>query len=309
MEARILVPLDGSAVAEAILPAAANLARITGGALTLLRVVSPPPALDPFGLVPAATLTWTGLPAALNVARHYLDAVAEDLRDPETPLGAPGAVPVQIEAVPGDPAATIVDYAAQRPSVQWIAMATHGRSGIARWLYGSVAEQVLQTTDTPVLLLRPAPSAEAPPLPGGLWHHIVVPLDGSPLAERALAQARMLAVASGATLALVTALSLEANVPQITAYLETTAGQLRAEGVDVQTYSRFGEPAPVILQVAQEVQAGLIVMTTPGPPGSGPTRVGNVAMQTIHSARQPVLLVRSNAPAQAEHPTPAAVRA
>lgn len=299
MQARILVPLDGSPVAEAILPAAVNLARLTGGTLTLLRVVPPPQPLDPFGIIPAAALMWNGLPAALNVARHYLDAIAEQVRDADDHTGVRGAVPILIEALPGDPAATLVDYVTQRPSIRWIAMATHGRSGVARWLYGSVAEHVLQTVRTPLLLLHPrspdpAGSAGAPP--GAAWRHIVVPLDGSVGAEQALPHAQALAAVSGATLDLVTAFPPGGEVPPVSTYLETIARQLRAEGRTVHIHLRGGEPARVIEQVAQAVRAGLIVMTAPARGVAPQAHPGSVVMQTIRRARQPVLLVRATGP-------------
>lgn len=299
MQARILVPLDGSPVAEAILPAAMHLARLTGGALTLVRIVPPPTPLDPFGARPGAALTWPGLPAALNVARHYLDAIAEQVRDADDSSGCPGAVPIQIEALPGDPAATIVDYAHQRPSIRWIAMATHGRSGVARWLYGSVAEHVLRTARPLLLLLHPRlpnPAISASPPPGESWRHIVVPLDGSAGAEQALPHAQALAAASGATLDLVTALPPKVDAPPVSTYLETIARQLRDAGQQVHLHPRYGEPSRVIEQVAQEVRAGLIVMAAPAWPDGGAIQPGNVAMQTIRRARQPVLLVRATAP-------------
>jgi nucleotide-binding universal stress UspA family protein len=256
-------------------------------------------------------VTWNGLPAALNVARHYLDHIAGRVPSLEGAEAPGAALPVQIEALPGQPAATIVDYAAQRPSIRWIAMATHGRSGVARWLYGSVAEQVLRTASTPLLLVRPPALADAAAEQGTPWRHIVVPLDGSALAEQVLPQAQMLAAASKATLHLVSAQSitddalvrlasegdhLEAEAGQRSTYLAETARHLRESGLEVEIHSGFGEPDLVIASVAAEVQASLIMMATHGRSGFQQLRLGSVALQVVHHATQPVLLVRATLP-------------
>ncbi len=316
MRPQVLVPLDGSTSAEAILPAAVRLARLTGGTITLLQVVPPPHTMDTlFPTLPPLGLTWNGLPAALNVARHYLDHIAQRVPNLESGEAHAESLPVQIEALPGNPAATIVDYAAQRPSIRWIAMATHGRSGVARWLYGSVAEQVLRTASTPLLLVRPPSPAEGAPghllEPIAPWHHIVMPLDGSELAEQVLPQAQTLAAASGATLDLVSALPVTGeSLAHITgedglydrdadrriSYLEDIARPLRASGLTVQIHSGFGEPDAVIVSVATEVHASLIVMATHGRGGFQQLWLGSVALQVVQHATQPVLLVRATEP-------------
>lgn len=316
MRPQVLVPLDGSTSAEAILPAAVRLARLTGGTLTLLQVVPPPHTMDTlFPTLPPLGLTWNGLPAALNVARHYLDHVAQRVPNLDSTGAHAEPLPVQIEALPGNPAATIVDYAAQRPSIRWIAMATHGRSGVARWLYGSVAEQVLRTASTPLLLVRPPPPAEGAPgrerAAGMPWRHIVVPLDGSTLAEQVLPQAHKLAATSGATLHLVSARSstddglarplgedglYEREADRRINYLEDTARPLRASGLTVQIHNGFGEPDAVIVSVATEVHASLIVMATHGRGGFQQLWLGSVALQVVQHATQPVLLVRATEP-------------
>lgn len=136
-------------------------------------------------------------------AHAYLTGVANRLAD--------SGLVVSTEVLEGDPATAIGDYAAARPGDVLIAMATHGRSGLGRWLLGSVAERVLHMAPAPLLLVRP-PSSPTPhplgegrlPAAGSLpYTHRLVPLDGSPLAEQALDQAATLARALGATLVLV----------------------------------------------------------------------------------------------------------
>jgi nucleotide-binding universal stress UspA family protein len=140
---RVLVPLDGSAFAEAALEPATALARVLGAALLLLRVV-PPPAYD-------SALVWVpvgaNLLARMDEAQHYVDGVAYALRS----AGQAAATCVAF----GEPATAIADVASAR-GVRAVAMATHGRVGWRRLLRGSVATSTLLEAPRPVLLVRPA---------------------------------------------------------------------------------------------------------------------------------------------------------
>ena len=102
--------------------------------------------------------------------------------------------------VVGDPAVEIIRHAENEPDCLTV-LATHGRSGIARWWYGSVAERVLHSSQTPVLLLRPPEASTT-----GSVNRIVVPLDGRPLAEAVLPLAVSLANALKVPIALVQAI-------------------------------------------------------------------------------------------------------
>jgi nucleotide-binding universal stress UspA family protein len=135
--AHLLVPLDGSALAEAILPVVRSLARTFGSALTLVQVVEP---------VAYPMIDATGVEARMREeAGRYLDGVKETMR-------ADG-FRVQSEVLFGAPTRAILEYAA-RVGADGIAMATHGRGGLDRWLLGSVAEKVLSASEVPVLLQR-----------------------------------------------------------------------------------------------------------------------------------------------------------
>jgi nucleotide-binding universal stress UspA family protein len=127
---------------------------------------------------------------------------------------------VQVEVLEGDAAEAIVVYAEQHPEVVMIVMATRGRSGLSRWVLGSVAEKVLLGAPISLALIRPqadsASQAEVDAsgfgrqsLPGiPTYRTILVPLDVSVLAEEALPQAIVLAAATGATLLLVSVMPL-----------------------------------------------------------------------------------------------------
>ena len=140
----ILVPLDGSVLAEAALKHAENLALEFHSHVTLLRVVVSPYQLIAPDLVLSGTIA-DETPALLAQANQYLQGVAGKFRDKglscKTVL-LEGAIPENI-----------IDHA-KAEHVDLIVMSTHGRGGISRWVYGSVAERVLQTAPCPILLIR-----------------------------------------------------------------------------------------------------------------------------------------------------------
>ena len=106
-----------------------------------------------------------------------------------------------VHTVRNAPAEGILDYAAKSPDLRLITLATHGRTGFTRWLLGSVAEKVVQGADHPLLLVRPSvEAADTALVPVGPYRKILVPLDGSALAEQVLYAARPLADAMGADL-------------------------------------------------------------------------------------------------------------
>ena len=146
MYQKILVPLDGSKLAEVVLVHIEQLAWKLGSSLALLRVVRPPRSVE---------YPWQEEMMALNQERESVFK-----RDAETYLAARGGelrgkkIEVSTHTIISEAvAATILDFA-DRQDVDLIAMSTHGRSGIGRWVYGSVAEKVLQGANCPVLLIR-----------------------------------------------------------------------------------------------------------------------------------------------------------
>ena len=153
MFSRLLVPLDGSELAEKALAYAAYIAREVGAELRLFRVVTrPAPPLSDGEMVIIADTGPTVAEESAN-ARQYLQMTAERLR--ETGIRVDYAIEV------GDAATAIVEYAREQ-SVDLIVMSTHGRSGLGRWVYGSVADRVLRSSAQPVLLVRA--SSPVPPV-------------------------------------------------------------------------------------------------------------------------------------------------
>jgi nucleotide-binding universal stress UspA family protein len=148
----MLVPLDGSELAELVIPHVEALAKQLGPKLVdvvLLRVCEPPVVSSDYP--PTADLTWEEHQARemarpTTVCEEYLAKVQEQLKG--VGLKARSVV------LKGKPADEITDYA-NKNLVNLIVMSTHGRSGIGRWAYGSVADRVLLGVSSPIFLVRP----------------------------------------------------------------------------------------------------------------------------------------------------------
>lgn len=305
----ILVALDGSVLAESVLPNATAVAQANGYSLVLLRVVTPAIA-GAVGMLPIPPSVWESWEQEVALARSYLSEVAGKL---ET-----AGFSVRAEVVESNPAEAIVHYAVGHPTIAMIAMATHGRSGVGRWFMGSVAEKVLHVAPVPLLLVRAHESQStqehaSQEMAQAQYNTIVVPLDGSPFAEQALEHAERLASHTGAALVLLAVLpdadalqwTAEGSVPmwfeaatQIEAeglknYLVEAAERLRARGLKVRTEVATGDPAEEILRVAEERSSDLIVMATHGRSGVQRLWLGSVAIKVIRGSVRPVLLIRA----------------
>ena len=302
MEETILVALDGSMRAEAVLPHAAQIATATGRGLLLLRVVPSPRTLE--------QLTWPpGHPIAspdqleeeIGRARAYLRPLAERLR----------AAPVRVETTVrgGDPAAEILACAQEAPGIVQIALTTHGRSALGRWVFGSVAAKVLHGAPVPLLVVPMRGAAESPP--AGPYRRILVPLDGSACAEQALDHAVTLAHALGAELLLATvtpslgeiARAGMASLWLLTRYqaedrlierdLAQKVATLETAGLRAQARLHHGVPAEEILALGAQEGVDLIMMGTHGRSGWQQFWLGSVALRVLEGTTRPVLLVRS----------------
>jgi nucleotide-binding universal stress UspA family protein len=204
----------------------------------------------------------------------------------------------------------------------FIIMATHDRIGPDRWIHGSVAESVVSRSTIPVMLVRADTAdrlAERFQTPEPV---VVVPLDGSELAEAALPVARGLATTLGARAVLVGVVPRAgqllagqggAIVPyagsgqaeteaEARAYLEAAAGPIATSATGVTTVLRYGDPASEIAAVAQESAAAAVVMATHGRTGLVRSILGSVAGGVLHHNSTPVVLIRPPELRGAEEP-------
>jgi len=149
MYAKILVPLDGSALAERALPHASEIARATGAEVILVQVVR-----APLGDAPEAGQSEEirAIREAATEAQAYLGKIVGK-------LVKEGCAKVRPDVLEGSPAEGILGLA-HKEDVDLIIMSTHGRSGVSKLLMGSVAEKVMLTTKRPVMLVKPERSRE-----------------------------------------------------------------------------------------------------------------------------------------------------
>lgn len=302
MFTRILVPLDGSMLAEQALPLATAMAQRFQATLHLLRAVVVPVGLE---------VDFRALVDALrDEAQRYLADVAGRLRS--------SGYAVETAVVEAEPAEAILEYT-QQHEIALITMATHGRTGLGRWVLGSVADKVVRASHRPVLLVRAGVTQASPHV-----HRILLPLDGSTLAEQALPLAEAVARAFGAEIIVLRVITpvtspyvygdalagyaapyiedvLEAQRNEAENYVTDTVEQLRAAGLRARGEVAGGLPADEILRVAAEHHADLIVMATHGRSGLGRFALGSVAERIVSASPVPVLVIRpaGQPPAQA----------
>ncbi len=180
---RILVPLDGSFRAEQALPVAARIARFAGGSVVLLKVVSI--KVDGRQLdVQDTSFMQTVLHEELGKAKEYLEGVARS----DVLLG----IKTETETTLGVVAQTILTYA-QLHAIDLIVVSSHGLTGFKRWAMGSIAQKIVRHSSVPVLLLHEG-GPQLSQLHADARHpfRILLPLDGSALAEAALIPAARL---------------------------------------------------------------------------------------------------------------------
>ncbi len=292
----LLVPLDGSHLAETALPAAAFLAGKFHSRLTLIHLIehnAPPEVHSDRHLTEA------------REAQAYLDEVAQRAM----PAGTPVERHVHTTEV-NNVARSLVAHASEL-EVGLIVMCTHGRGGLRDWLFGSIAQQVAGQGDTPVLMIRPTETGEAPPFACRL---ILVPLDGDPAHEQSLPVAGTLARTCGGSLRLVTVIRSEGGLKgeqaaaallmplttkalveldeqQAESYLAAHVARLRTKGVAASAEVGRGDPVPYVRAAAQRSGADLVVLGTHGRLGLEATWAGSVGPKISGRSPAPLLLV------------------
>jgi nucleotide-binding universal stress UspA family protein len=302
MYKKMLVPLDGSELAEVVLPYARELAGRLDLDLTLLHVYR---ALGP---------------ESQFMSRAYLERAAEMIQEESRkvqaktnlPLGGK-AVEVRVEVTVGHPAEEILSYA-EKNNIDLILMATHGRSGVRRWVLGSIADKVLRQSIVPIWLVRAN-------IPEEIVHDewpkrkLLVPLDGSKFGESVLPHVEALAKQRGVELVNIILLRV-VEEPFITGdypfsdwnehvrrirehfkqeaeqYLVKVKKRLADARLNVREEVLMGKPADEIINYARSTHPNLIVMATHGSSGVSLWEYGNIANKILHGVSSPIFLVR-----------------
>lgn len=312
---RITVSLDGSPLAQGIVPTVSGLAEKLHSGIHLLAVVDPvatelpafwpPPksASDRSGLS-AATLEKTARPELdaerKRLAGEYLEWVANDIQ-------AEG-VDTQTEVVAGDPAEEIV-AAARRNHSDLICMATRGRSAIGRAFLGSVTDRVLHSCEIPMLIIRPRDGRNGAPVPAPV-ETVVVGLDGSGFAESALEYGIRLASQIPARLVLLRATAaavrtsawveetifpahdfIQSLGEQARHYLERMAERAASAGIEPEIHVGPQTAPAELVGAAARYPSPLMVLATRGRSGLSRWVLGSVTDRVVRSVDRPVLIV------------------
>jgi nucleotide-binding universal stress UspA family protein len=307
---KVVVPLDGSKLAEGVLSHVAEVIRGQRSKVYLLSVAPLMRGIAPV-LVELSSSSANLREERQRTERELLDYLREAGKRLE-----PVTADVQACVRFGRPAEETLVFA-NEVKADLLAMSTHGRSGISIWVSGSMVDRVLRGATCPVLLVRADQAGSR-----ATYQRIVVPLDGSELAEQVLPYLKALirpgqGLKAGTQVFLISVLTaglgertvalltsyppgLQLAAPtlnhaeiQLRTYLRSVAGVLRGQGATVQTAVRRGLPAEEILAYAAEIEADLIGMTTHGFSGASRWGYGDVASKVLQGARSPVLLVHS----------------
>lgn len=284
---RILIPLDGSEVAEAVLGQACRLLRLKDAEVLLFEAVPVP--VQP-GLEYAPLLADLKSEAERYVGALTKQLVAEGVK-------ARGFVRV------GGEAAGILDVAKEEKA-SLIAMATHGRTGLSRFVFGSVAEKVLRASEVPVLLVRSyrtaAVGADRTPVQEIPFRKILFPVDGSEASLAVLPQIRDFAKSVGASVIVLGIIdpTREGSSTEGEPLVRLASKTLAEAGIPVDPVVRLGDPASEILDASVRHDIDLIAMSTHGRSGISRWVFGSVTEKVLRGATVPLLVLRSRAAAK-----------
>lgn len=302
MYSKILVPLDGSKLSEAILPYARSLAGSLKIPVELLVVIEP------------------DVISTFSDPKHgrYMDIVETDMKRngvdylEKVARTFPDALAATCSARIGNPAETILEQASEGEDTL-IAMSTHGRSGVKRWILGSIADKVLHAARSHLLLVRSDGKGEVAQELS--LKTVVVPLDGSHLAEGVLPRVAALAKKTKMEVILLRAYPMaiqafyveaEAYMPdferlsadskaEASRYLDEKVKQLQSEGLEKVSYVvSQGDAADEIISMARQSSDNLVAMCTHGRSGVGRWVLGSVTDRVVRHCGDPVLVVRAS---------------
>lgn len=292
----ILLPLDGSVLAESVLPAAGYLAHVLGARVTLIHVIEKDAAPSIHG---ERHLTH----------HHEAAAYLEQIRQQIFPSQTSVALHVHESAVT-NVAQSIVEHQDEL-APDLIVMCSHGRGGLRDLLFGSIAQQVITAGRVPVFIVPPQGGDRQPPFE---CRSILAPTDGRASHEQGLltagrlaqvtrAQLNLVAVvptpetlagpqaASGRFLPGATRTMLEMQEDELHAYLQGMARRFQEQGVPVTALVGRGDPAALIARNAETTHADLIVFATHGKAGTKAFWANSVGARVLVRTSRPALLV------------------
>ncbi len=300
---RVLIPLDGSELAEQSIPFAHAVTQ-ENGTLVYVQVV---PEAEPI-----KSLTGGPVASADEVAAIFKESATGDLVKAAERWD--GIAPrYEIAVGVGDPAHTILELA-EAHKAELIVIASHGRGALGRWTFGSVADRLSRTSTVPVLIIRPRDAApEIDTLPE--FDRLLLLTDGSERSLSAVDEAADLGVKIGKPVTIVRSIFPEAELAPATGYgavyapelydellqsieedaktsLDAVVKQVESHGAQAEYLLVHGPAAQTISSLA--TPNDLIIMTSHGRSGFRRWLIGSVAEKLVRDAPCPVMLVRSD---------------
>ncbi len=293
---RILVPLDGSKLAESALPAASYLSAKFNASVKLIHVVEQNPPDEVHGEKHLSNP---------EEASEYLKTIEKNSFSADT------KVDYHVHTSKVENVVNSILQHVEEFETDLIVMCTHGSGDQKKFLFGSIAQQIIAMGKTPVLLIQPEAGKKTPQLK---CENILVPLDGNPNHERGLdvavnlsktckSQIFLLAVvptittlsglwtSTGRLTPGTTSRLLDIFQENSGSYLDGHAEDILTEGLKVETLSLRGRPAKVITKTAKEIDADLIVLGTHGKSGMDAFWEGSVTPKVCRNCKLPLLLV------------------
>ncbi|HJX11908.1 MAG TPA: universal stress protein [Dehalococcoidales bacterium] len=277
MYERIIVPLDGSKLAEAALPYAEELAAKMDSYISLLSILV------------------TDEVSEQQKYDAYLNKVAAVTRyHAQKYLGNGGGGEIKVLTVTrtGNPAEAIIEHASKVP-FQLIVMASHGRSGLNRWAVGSVADKIVRADiSQPVMLIR-AKETRSDMREKRILKKALVPLDGSPGSEAVIPYISEIAAKLQMELTLLQIASAQDNRRgEIDKYLQDWCDHLGEEDIAARYKVSAGSVADEIIDIADEFAFDLVAMSTRGKTAVNLWSLGSVAQKVFLGGNTPLLLVK-----------------
>ena len=274
----ILIPLDGSTFAEQPLSLAKTLCHKYDAQATLVSIQpAKPKILPPLGRQGAPMLQ----------GRADREAYLEQIVSQFNRGGLKADFAVGFGHIVEE-----IGTIAQDNSTDLVIMSTHGRSGLERWLIGSIASKLIRLTQVPILLIRPSDEWRTR---DSRFKHLLVTLDGSKTAERVLPYVRTFATIFNSKVLLISVPEgLEPDdgeVEQLEQYLDNVAKSLRELGATVEIMVTGSEPAHAIVDISENEATDLVMMATHGRGGLERLMLGSVADRVIRHTHRPIFLV------------------
>ncbi len=286
---RIVVPLDGSKLAERAIAPVVTLANAMAAEVILLSVVTPlPQRVDPFS---------QALRKEIDAAKTYLELARVQF--------LPASVGGKIVVIVGTEIARSIINFVEQNKVDLIIMSSQGHTGPKRWLYGSVVEKVLRGASCDTVVIRA--QVDTGPF---AYKRILVPLDGSPSAEQALEPAIEIARSLSAELILLRAVSIPldrgetvsspnfqeftaaAKKAQANSYLQQVRERVSIDQLQIKTITVFGRSSATIIGQTKRLNVDLIVMSSGGQPSIRQKLFGSASENVLCGATCATLFIR-----------------